>query len=99
MSDTVLPHGSTYAEVCAKFRWSVPEYFNIAVDICDRHAEADPSRVALIYEDDAGRITEHTFAEFRARSNQLCAPCWALETLVEPELGRHVAGFMKSLTG
>lgn len=71
MSDTVLPRGSTYAEVYHKFRWSVPEHFNIAVDICDRHAEADRSRVALIYEDDAGRITEHTFAEYRTRSNQL----------------------------
>ena len=71
MNDTVLQRGATYAEVCANFRWSVPEYFNIAVDICDRHAIADRTRVALIYEDDAGRVTEHTFAEYRARSNQL----------------------------
>lgn len=71
MSDTVLPLGRTYTEVCAKFRWSVPERFNIAVDICDRHAAADASRVALIYEDDDGRVTEHTFGEYRARSNQL----------------------------
>ena len=27
--------------------------------------------VALVYEDDAGSVSEHTFAEFRARSNQL----------------------------
>jgi acetyl-CoA synthetase len=25
----------------------------------------------MIYEDDAGRVSAHTFAEFRARSNQL----------------------------
>jgi acetyl-CoA synthetase len=70
MSDRVLPQGNTYEEVYARFRWSIPPAFNIAVDICDRHA-ADSSRVAMIYEDDAGRVTEHTFAEFRARSNQL----------------------------
>ena len=70
MSERVLPQGKTYEEVCARFRWSVPPAFNIAVDICDRHA-ADPARVALIYEDEAGTVSEHTFAEFRARSNQL----------------------------
>ena len=47
MSGTVLPQGMTYEEVCARFRWSIPSTFNIAVDICDRHA-ADRSRVAMI---------------------------------------------------
>jgi len=70
MSDTVLPRGKTYEEVCARFRWQVPAAFNIAADICDRHA-ADPARVAMIFESEAGKISEHTFAEFRARSNQL----------------------------
>src|SRR5262245_9103664 len=70
MADTLLPRGETYADVYARFRWAVPALYNIAVDVCDRHA-ADRSRVALVYEDDAGRVSEHTFAEFRARSNQL----------------------------
>ena len=70
MSDSVLPQGKTYEEVFARFRWSVPPTFNIAVAICDRHA-GDPARLAMIYEDEAGRVSEHTFAEFRARSNQL----------------------------
>ena len=70
MSDSVLPQGKTYEEVFARFRWSVPATFNIAVAICDRHA-GDPTRVAMVYEDEAGRVSEHTFAEFRARSSQL----------------------------
>jgi acetyl-CoA synthetase len=70
MSDSVLPQGKTYEEVFARFRWSVPPSFNMAVAICDRHA-GDPARLAMIYEDEAGRVSEHTFAEFRARSNQL----------------------------
>lgn len=69
-SDTTLPAGKTYADVYSRFRWSVPPTFNIAVDICDRHA-GDPARVAMIFEDEAGRVSEHPFAEFRARSNQL----------------------------
>ena len=70
VSERVLPEGRTYEEICARFKWDVPAAFNIAVDICDRHAD-DPTRVAMIYEDENGRISEHTFAEFRARSNQL----------------------------
>ncbi len=70
MTDRLLPQGSTYEEVYARFRWPTPTLFNIAVDICDRHA-SDPARVAMIYEDDGGRVSQHTFAEFRARSNQL----------------------------
>src|SRR6266436_4797956 len=70
MVDTLLPRGASYEDVYARFRWTVPPAYNIAVDACDRHA-GDRSRVALVYEDDAGRISEHTFAEFCARSNQL----------------------------
>ena len=70
MSDRVLPQGNTYEEIYGRFRWSVPASFNIGVDICDRHA-GDRSRVALVYEDEAGRVSEYTFAELRARSNQL----------------------------
>ena len=32
MSGRVLPQGKTYEEVCARFRWSIPSAFNIAVD-------------------------------------------------------------------
>jgi acetyl-CoA synthetase len=70
MGDTLLPSGARYEDVYARFRWTVPPAYNIAVDVCDRHA-GDRSRVALVHEDDAGRVSEHTFAEFRARSNQL----------------------------
>src|SRR5215470_6598427 len=70
MVDTLLPPGTSYADVYRRFRWTIPSAYNIAVDVCDRHA-GDRARVALVYEDDAGSVTEHTFAEFRARSNQL----------------------------
>jgi acetyl-CoA synthetase len=70
MSERVLPEGRTYQEVYARFRWSVPHAYNIAVAVCDRHAH-DPGRLAMVYEDETGAVSEHTFAEFRARSNQL----------------------------
>ncbi len=70
MNHKALPDGNTYEELCARFRWDIPANFNIAVDICDRHAD-DPQRLAMIYEDEDGQVSQHTFAEFRARSNQL----------------------------
>jgi acetyl-CoA synthetase len=69
MPDTLLPRGARYEEVYARFRWTLPATYNIAVDVCDRHA-GDRTRLAMIYEDEAGRVSEHTFAEFRSRSNQ-----------------------------
>src|SRR5499427_4718020 len=70
MGETLLPAGASYAEVYDRFRWQLSTTFNIGVDACDRHAD-DPSRLAMIYEDDTGQVSIHTFAEFRARSNQL----------------------------
>lgn len=70
MVEPVLPAATQYAEVYARFRWTIPALYNIAVDTCDRHAR-DTTRLAMIYEDDAGRVSEHTFTEFQVRSNQL----------------------------
>ncbi len=70
MSATMLPKGTSYADVYARFRWQIPAQYNIAVDACDRHA-TDRTRLAMLYEDEAGHVSTHTFAEFRARSNQL----------------------------
>src|SRR5262252_9499069 len=70
MAESLLRVGTSYAEVYNRFRWRIPPRFNIGVDACDRHAD-DPARLAMIYEDEAGHVSTHTFAEFRARSNQL----------------------------
>ena len=70
--EALLPVETSYAEVYARFRWHrhIPTNFNMGVDVGDRRAD-DPSRLAMIYEDDPGRVSTHTFAEFRARSTQL----------------------------
>ena len=66
----MLQRGDSYEEVMERFRWRIPERYNIAVDICDRHA-ADRSRVALIYEDGTGAVTEYTFHRLSRLSNRL----------------------------
>ena len=65
-----LPVGDSYEEICRKFSWQIPEYFNIADAVCDRWAD-DTSRVAMTHESLDGSITQFTFAEIKRYSNQL----------------------------
>lgn len=71
MDERVLPRLTGYDEVVRDFRWSIPPVFNIGADICDRHAAVDSGRLAIIHEDEHGRVVEHTFGELRAASNRL----------------------------
>jgi len=50
-----------------RFRWDVPEHFNFAVDVVDRLG-ADRSRVALYWEDEAGREARYTFWDVSVQS-------------------------------
>jgi acetyl-CoA synthetase len=66
------PQVRSYEAARDGFRWSVPPRYNIAQDVCDRHA-ADPARrdqVALIWEDNGGRSARLTFHELKARSDR-----------------------------
>jgi acetyl-CoA synthetase len=65
----MLPAASTYEELRARFRWDVPEFYNIGVDVCDRWAVSEPDRVALIHAHDGG--DRHvTYGDLRALSNR-----------------------------
>ena len=66
----MLPPGKTYDEVLAGFRWQVPERYNIGVDICDKWAP-QRDRLALIFENAAGRVERYTFRELKRLSNRL----------------------------
>ncbi len=66
----MLKPGSTYKEVIFNFRWEIPEFFNIGVDICDKWAD-QPGRLALIYENESGRVEEYTFQDLKRLSNRL----------------------------
>jgi len=60
----------TYEQLYASFRWNVPARYNIAADVCDRHA-ADPSMVALIGEAADGKTWQMTFRDVQRKANQL----------------------------
>ena len=34
-----------YEEMCAAHRWNVPERYNIAADVCDKHPRDKPAMV------------------------------------------------------
>ncbi len=60
----------TYDELYRAFRWNIPARYNIAADVCDRHA-ADPSKVALIGEGADGQVWQMTFRDVQRKANQL----------------------------
>ena len=65
----MLERLESYEAVRSRFRWAIPDFFNIGVDICDKWA-ADPARLALIHERRDGSAARYTFADIRRLSNQ-----------------------------
>jgi acetyl-CoA synthetase len=72
----MLKRGESYDEVYAALRWEIPKTYNMAFDICDRHAPE--ARTALIYFDERGREHRYTFGEVRDLANKLANALTAL---------------------
>ncbi len=66
----MLKQGETYEEVCGSFRWEIPEFYNMGVDICDKWAP-QRYRLALIYENEKGQQEQYTFWDLKRLSNRL----------------------------
>ncbi|MBW8053792.1 MAG: AMP-binding protein [Nitrospira sp.] len=63
--------------ICASFKWNIPEYSNIAHDVCDRHTRhADD--VALFYEHADGKEQTFTFGQIKSLSNRFANALLAL---------------------
>ena len=56
-----------YEEICAEHEWRVPERYNIATDVCDRHP---PDKLAMIFEDHTGTRREVTWGEQQSLANR-----------------------------
>jgi acetyl-CoA synthetase len=52
----------SYEEMCAAHRWEVPERYNIAGDVCDKH---DRGRLAMVWEDWQGNERRVSFGELQ----------------------------------
>jgi acetyl-CoA synthetase len=79
-----------YDEMCAAHRWEVPERYNIARDVCDKH---DRDRLAMVWEDWRGNERRVTFGELQDLSNRFAN---ALEAH-GVERGDRVATLLPSL--
>jgi acetyl-CoA synthetase len=63
----MLTETSDYDKLYRDFRWDVPAQFNIATAACDRHADGS-GRLALIFRDEDGSVTNTSFDELRELS-------------------------------
>src|ERR671923_1164499 len=57
----------SYEDMCAAHSWDVPERYNIARDVCDKH---EPGRLAMVWEDWRGNERRVTFGELQELSNR-----------------------------
>ena len=67
----VLPRVKDYDTLYRQFRWSVPARYNIGVDVCDRWAEKEPDRLAILHARPDGRNEQITYGWLRETSNRL----------------------------
>jgi acetyl-CoA synthetase len=58
---------SSYEEACANHRWEVPERYNLASDICDRHPREKP---AMVHEDFHGNVRHVDWGELQDNANR-----------------------------
>ncbi|HEY1712898.1 MAG TPA: AMP-binding protein [Solirubrobacteraceae bacterium] len=57
----------SYEQACAEHRWEVPERYNIAADVCDRHPRDKP---AMIHEDSSGNVRRLAWGEIQDAANR-----------------------------
>jgi acetyl-CoA synthetase len=58
---------TSYDEICADHRWEVPARYNIAADVCAKHARNKP---AMVWESFDGSTRELEWGELQDLANQ-----------------------------
>jgi acetyl-CoA synthetase len=61
---------TSYEQAVSEHRWVVPERYNIAADVCDRHPA---QKLAMVHEDFGGRIREVSWGELQERSRRFAS--------------------------
>jgi acetyl-CoA synthetase len=64
----MIPRGVPYDEAMRRFRWAVPQRFNIGRAVCERH---EPNTLAMIVENADGSVRHWTFGQLLAASSRL----------------------------
>jgi acetyl-CoA synthetase len=59
---------SSYEQACAEHSWTVPERYNIAADVCDKHPR---DKLAMIHEDFSGTVRRVDWGELQDNAARL----------------------------
>jgi hypothetical protein len=93
----------TYEEACAAHAWQVPERYNIAADVCDKHPR---DKLAMIHEDPDGAVREVRWGELQDMANRFALPLLARTAVVQrdprglpPGTERRAVGTAQALAG
>jgi acetyl-CoA synthetase len=62
-----MPQAASYEQAVAAHHWDVPERYNIAADVCDKHPRDKP---AMIWESFDGAVRELDWGELQDLANQ-----------------------------
>ncbi len=65
----LLPEGRTLEAIESRFKWDVPEFFNIGVAVSDDWAARDPQRICLEHFNPDGAPVRMSYADLARRSN------------------------------
>ena len=63
-----LREGLSYDEAVSEHRWVVPEHYNIAADVCDKHPR---EKLAMVHEHFSGAVREVRWGELQDIANKL----------------------------
>jgi acetyl-CoA synthetase len=66
----MLHPATSYDDLCESFAWDIPARYNMGVDVCDKWAEIDPDRTAIIDLTDGTR-TDVSFGALQYLSDHL----------------------------
>jgi acetyl-CoA synthetase len=72
LADQTVRGVRSYEEACARHVWKIPSCYNIALDICDRHA-GGAGRRALVWEGPEGPGETYTFDDLKRLSDRLAS--------------------------
>ena len=66
----LLNPNATYRDNYDRFTWAVPEFYNIARDVCDRHADG-ANGTALIHEQADGTAARYSYRDIQRMANRM----------------------------
>ena len=67
----MLEQRKNYRETYRSYRWDIPEFYNMGVDVCDKWEQADASRIAIFEHHEPGPSRVLRFGDLKEQSNKL----------------------------